>query len=219
VEFAAFASAFDTVEGDMSQIPDLATSARAPAAGARPDRDRLLIAAIADGDRRAFDEIYREYGPRVFRFSYRLIRDQTRAEEVTNDVMFEVWKHAARFENRSSVSTWIFGITRHRTLNAVRGKTLYLTDIDQADDIADETTTAEMALDQATVSNALRAALNKLSPDHREVLELAFFYELSYKEIAEIANCPENTVKTRMFHAKKRLEPFLAAMVAAGAVS
>jgi RNA polymerase sigma-70 factor (ECF subfamily) len=219
VELAVFASAFDTVEGSMSQGPEFAASANAPTAGAPQDRDQALIAAIAHGDRRAFDELYRDYGPRVFRFSFRLIRDQTKAEEVTNDVMLEVWKHAARFENRSSVSTWIFGITRHRTLNAVRGKTLYLTDIDEADDIADDSTTAEMALDQATLSKALRAALNKLSPDHREVLELAFFYELSYKEIAEIADCPENTVKTRMFHAKKRLEPILATVVAAGAVS
>lgn len=214
MELAAYASRFDQYEAGMNQTLELAVSANEP-----PDRDQSWIAAVAMGDRSAFDELYREYGPRVFRFSYRLIRDQTKAEEVTNDVMLEVWKHAARFEGRSSVSTWIFGIARHRTLNAVRGKTLHLTAIDEADHVADETMTAEKALDQATIGSALREALNKLSPDHREVLELTFFYELSYKEIAEIANCPENTVKTRMFHAKKRLEPILAKLVAAGAVS
>jgi RNA polymerase sigma-70 factor, ECF subfamily len=214
VELAWYAPGFDRFEAGMSQTLNPASSANEPL-----DRDLAWIAAIANGDRSAFDELYREYGPRVFRFSYRLIRNQTKAEEVTNDVMLEVWKHAARFEGRSSVSTWIFGITRHLTLNAVRGKTLHLTAIDAADHVADETTTAETALDQATVGKALRDALNKLSPDHREVLELTFFYELSYKEIAEIANCPENTVKTRMFHAKKRLEPILATLVAAGAVS
>ena len=103
----------------MSQTLGLASAASAPL-----DRDEAWLAAIARGDRSAFDELYREYGPRVFRFSFRLIRDQTKAEEVTNDVMLEIWKHAAKFEHRSSVSTWIFGIARHRTLNAVRGKTL-----------------------------------------------------------------------------------------------
>lgn len=214
MELALCAPRFDQIGAGMSQSLDIASSATAP-----PDRDQALLAAVANGDRRAFDELYREYGPRVFRFSYRLIRDQTKAEEVTNDVMLEVWKHAARFEGRSAVSTWIFGIARHRTLNAVRGKTLHLTDMDEAEHVADDTITAEKALDQATSRNALREALNKLSPDHREVLELTFFYELSYKEIAEIANCPENTVKTRMFHAKKRLEPILATLVAAGTVS
>jgi RNA polymerase sigma-70 factor (ECF subfamily) len=213
VEIASYAPRFVQFEAGMSQIQELAASAKAT-----PHRDQAWIAAVANGDRRAFDELYREYGPRVFRFSYRLIRDQTKAEEVTNDVMLEVWKHADRFEGRSAVSTWIFGIARHRTLNAVRGKTLHLTAIDEAEHVADESVTAEKVIDQATSRNALREALNKLSPDHREVLELTFFYELSYKEIAEIANCPENTVKTRMFHAKKRLEPILAKLVAAGAV-
>jgi RNA polymerase sigma-70 factor, ECF subfamily len=214
VDCALSALAFDQFEAVMSENPGLAATASEPL-----DRDQAWIAAIGDGDRRAFDEFYREYGPRIFRFSYRLIRDQTKAEEVTNDVMMEVWKHAARFEGRSAVSTWVFGIARHRTLNAVRGKTLHLTAIDAADDVADESTTAEMALDEATMGKTLRAALDKLSPDHREVIELSFFYDRSYKEIAEIANCPENTVKTRMFHAKKKLEPILATLVAAGAVS
>lgn len=198
----------------MSQHLSLAAATSDPL-----DRDQAWLAAIATGDRRAFDELYREYAPRIFRFSFRLMRDQTKAEEVTNDVMLEIWKHAARFEGRSSVSTWIFGIARHRTLNAVRGKTLHLTTIDEAEHVADESTTAEMAFDQAMVGGALRDALNRLSPEHREVIELTFFAELSYKEIAEIAQCPENTVKTRMFHAKKRLEPILATLVATGKLS
>jgi RNA polymerase sigma-70 factor (ECF subfamily) len=183
------------------------------------DLDAELIASIARGDRRAFDKLYREYGPRIFRFAWRLIHDQTKAEEVTNDVLLEVWKNAANFEARSSVSTWILGITRHRTLNAVRNKTLHVTALDEAEEVADESTTAEMALDQAIIAQDLRTALDRLSPEHREVIELTYFSELSYKEIAAITHCPENTVKTRMFHAKKKLEPILAAMVAAGALT
>lgn len=182
-------------------------------------RDETWLAAIANGDRGAFDQLYREYGPRIFRFAYRLIHDRAKAEEVTNDVMLEIWKHAAHFERRSTVSTWILGIARHRTLNAVRGKTLQLAPVEEAEELADETSTAEVALDHATIGRALRGALERLSAEHREVIELTFFHELSYKEIAEITNCPENTVKTRVFHAKKRLEPILATLVAAGALS
>jgi RNA polymerase sigma-70 factor (ECF subfamily) len=215
VQLGSIAPAFDVFESAMSQTLNLAPRSSEPL-----DRDEAWLAAIAQGDRRAFDELYREYGPRIFRFSYRLIHDRAKAEEVTNDVMLEIWKHAGHFERRSSVSTWIFGIARHRTLNAVRGKTLHVAEIDEAEAVPDETsTTAEIALDQATIATALRGALAKLSPEHREVVELTFFSELSYKEIAEITSCPENTVKTRMFHAKKRLEPILAALVAAGALS
>jgi RNA polymerase sigma-70 factor (ECF subfamily) len=104
-------------------------------------------------------------------------------------------------------------------LNAVRNKTLHVTELDEAGEVPDETTTAEIALDQATIARALRGALDRLSPEHREVVELTFFSDLSYKEIAAITHCPENTVKTRMFHAKKRLEPILAALMAAGGVA
>jgi RNA polymerase sigma-70 factor (ECF subfamily) len=215
VELEAFASAFDRFEAAMSGTLEAVAPTSAPLS-----RDEAWLAAIAKGDRRAFDELYREYGPRIFRFAYRLIHDRAKAEEVTNDVMLEIWKHAGEFERRSSVSTWILGIARYRTLNAVRGKTLHLAPVEEAETVADETTTtAEVALDQAAIGRALRAALDRLSPEHREVIELTFFNDLSYKEIAEIANCPENTVKTRMFHAKKRLEPILATLVAAGALS
>jgi RNA polymerase sigma-70 factor, ECF subfamily len=180
-------------------------------------RDEAWLAAIAKGDRRAFDELYREYGPRIFRFAYRLIHDRTKAEEVTNDVMLEIWKHAGHFEQRSSVSTWILGIARHRTLNAIRNKTLHIAPLEEADEVPDEADTAEQELDHTTIAKALRAALDKLSPEHREVIELSFFNDLSYKEVAEITNCPENTVKTRMFYAKKRLTPLLAALAAKGA--
>ena len=181
-----------------------------------PNRTGEDLAAVARGDRRAFERIYREFGPRVFRFAFRLIRDRAKAEEVVNDVMLEVWKSAAQFSGLSAPSTWILGIARHRTLNAVRGKTLYVTDIDAAGDVPDDAPSVEAGLDREELAARLRAALDRLSPEHREVIELTFMEELSYKEIAAIAQCPENTVKTRMFHAKKKLEPLLARLLAAG---
>ena len=145
----------------------------------------------------------------------RLISDPQKAEEVTNDVMLEVWKNAGRFEARSKVSTWLLGIARHRALNAVRRKQIATTDIDDAPAVIDDTQpdgeqVQEQAEAQSALREGLRQALGQLSPEHRDVVELTFFHGCSYAEIAEIAGCPENTVKTRMFHAKKQLRRILA---------
>lgn len=174
------------------------------------DEDPGLVARIAAGDRQAFELLFNRYGERVFRYAQRLISDVTKAEEVTNDVMLEVWKTAARFENRSKVSTWILGITRHCALNAVRRKQLDTVDVDSAPPIADaDQPSAALELDRSTLKERLREALTELSADHRDVIELTFFHGCTYQEIADIVGCPENTVKTRMFHAKKQLQGIL----------
>jgi len=180
-------------------------------------QDARLLAAIARGDRRSFELLYASYAPRVFRFAYRMIRDQSKAEEVTNDVMLDVWKGAKSFEGRSSPATWIFGVARHRTLNAVRGRTLYLTDLEEASEVADAAPTPEARVDGGRLGERLQAALARLSAEHREVIELTFVEGKSYKEIAAIAHCPENTIKTRMFHAKRKLAPLLDAVLDDGA--
>ncbi len=173
--------------------------------------DELLIARIAAGDQRAFRALFTSYGERVFRYAYRVVSDNAKAEEVTNDVMLEVWKHAARFEGRSKVSTWILGIARHVALNAVRNKQLDTVDLDTASPAADEEPrdTAEQAHDRRLLKQGVREVLARLSPEHRDVVELTFFHGRSYDEIAKIVGCPENTVKTRMFHARRQIREML----------
>jgi RNA polymerase sigma-70 factor (ECF subfamily) len=168
------------------------------------------IARIARGDRNAFERMYAAYAPRIFRFVVRMVRDETRSEEIVNDVMVEVWKSASRFEGRSSPSTWVLGIARHRALNALRGGRLDTRPLDEGVEVCDPGEDAEVTADKKSMAVRLRAALDALSPEHREVVELTFFQGCSYKEIAAIVRCPENTVKTRMFHAKKKLKPLLA---------
>lgn len=189
----------------MSAIPSAE-----PSNSVDENAEHQLIKRIASGDKRAFEQLFTQYGERVFRYAYRLISDQTKAEEVTNDVMLEVWKTAAKFEGRSKVSTWLLGITRHLALNAVRRKQLDTVDMDEAPEIAapaDNTSAVEH--DQAVLKDALRDALGKLSTEHRDVVELTFFHGCTYAEIAEIVQCPENTVKTRMYHARKQLQGLL----------
>jgi len=179
------------------------------------DSDIELVARVAAGDKAAFETLFSTYGERVFRYAHRMISDVSRAEEVTNDVMMEIWKNAGKFEGRSKVSTWILGITRHLALNAVRGKKLDTMDIDDAPEIADDSQSAQsgaLARDAEALKQDLRAALGQLSDDHRDVVELTFFQGCSYQEIAEIVGCPENTVKTRMFHARKQLKDILSAL-------
>ena len=178
----------------------------------KADLELVWLERIAKRDRGAFEELYREYGPRVFRFTVRMIRDETKAEEVTNDVMVEVWKSAGKFQGRSAASTWIFSIARHRALNAVRRKTIPTTNLDDSPEPLDESEDPLAATDESTTSNLLHTAIEHLSRDHREVIELTFFQGLNYKEIAQIIECPEGTVKTRMYHAKKQLGPLLTSM-------
>lgn len=173
------------------------------------DRDTILVGKIANGDKRAFEQLFGYYGERVFRYAYRLISDQGKAEEVTNDVMLEVWKNAAKFERRSKVSTWILGITRHLAFNSQRRKTFETVDIDETTPIADTSPAVEVETDQRVLKQGLRRALGKLSAEHRDVIELTFFLGCDYHEIAEIVGCPVNTVKTRMFHARKQLQGIL----------
>jgi RNA polymerase sigma-70 factor (ECF subfamily) len=179
-----------------------------------PEQEAEWIRRIAAGDRRAFEELYEVYSRRVFRFMIRMVRDEARAEELVNDVLVEVWKSAGRFEGRSKPSTWIFGIAHHKGLNALRGRKFQLTELDEAHPVADPVEGADAAVHRATLRKRVRTALDGLSHEHRAVVELTFFQGLSYPEIAEVVGCPTGTVKTRMFHAKKRLGPLLAELAA-----
>ena len=171
---------------------------------------QVLIERTATGDKQAFQALFQALGERVFRYALRLISNPSKAEEVTNDVMLEVWKKAATYERRSKVSTWILGITRHVALNAVRRKEFDTVDIDEGPEIEveiDETPSVER--DRAALKREIRRSLEKLSAEHRDVIELTFFHGCSYQEIANIVGCPPNTVKTRMHHAKKILMGYL----------
>jgi RNA polymerase sigma-70 factor (ECF subfamily) len=172
------------------------------------DDEAEWLRQIARGDRAAFEKLYASYAPRVFRFLHRMLRDTALAEEATNDVLVEVWKSAGRFEGRSAASTWILGIARFRALNLLRGRRPPTDPLEQASEVALPEPGGTVQ-DRRTRELRLRSSMEHLSPEHREVLELTFFHGCSYREIAEIAQCPENTVKTRMFHAKRRLRPLL----------
>ena len=186
-----------------------------PSSGSRVDlrasdseAEAALIARVAAREQAAFAELYGLYRLRLARFLGRFLASSQTIDEIINDVMFVVWQDASRFELRSKVSTWIFGIAWHKALKALErqkreGPPLPPpTEIERPDDEAS-------ALE---VREWLSLALDRLSSDQRLVVELTFFVGCSYQEIARIAHCPVNTVKTRMFHARHRLRDILVSL-------
>jgi RNA polymerase sigma-70 factor, ECF subfamily len=171
--------------------------------------ESLWIQQIAGGDRDAFEKLYKAYAARLFRYLFSVVGDANAAEELANDVMVAAWKGAAQFKGQSKPSTWLFGIAHHKALNELRRRHPQVVDIEQASEIPSLAEGPDTAVRRQSLEQSVRGALQSLSTEHREVMELTFYQGLSYQEIAEIMQCPVNTVKTRMFYAKKKLQEAL----------
>jgi len=176
----------------------------------RAARDEIaLIGRVAGGDSAAFERLYRGYYPRLRRFLERLTRRPQIVDEIVNDTMLVVWRRASSFNLRSKVSTWIFGIAFRRALKALKR----IDDpIDfEPDEYEDRACIGpETSMQRHETRARITRALSALSADHRAVIELTYFDGRSCAEIADVLHCPVNTVKTRMFHARRRLRTLLA---------
>jgi RNA polymerase sigma-70 factor (ECF subfamily) len=172
--------------------------------------DEALIAAIAAGDRAAMRIVYNRHQVRVFRFAARLVDDAASAEDVVSEAFIEVWRQADRFEGRSSVSTWIMSIARFKALSVRRRRQEIELDENVAETVADQYSTPEQILLETDRRAQLRTCLSQLSPDHREIIDLVYYHDKTIEEVAEIVGVPKNTVKTRMFYARRRLAQLLA---------
>ncbi len=167
-----------------------------------------LLQRIVEGDTLAFEAFYKVYYPRLFRFILRTTRDSEHIEELIQETLLLVWEQPQRFNYDSKISTWVFGIAYHKSLKALSkaGKRSSDIDIDEFSEILGD----PMANLAENIENQdwLNQALDSLPVDQRAVIELTFYHGLPYQEIATILDCPENTVKTRMFHARKKLHAF-----------
>jgi RNA polymerase sigma-70 factor, ECF subfamily len=176
-----------------------------------PELDHALMREIAGGNKLAMRTLFLRHQVRVFRFILRIVRDRAQAEDVMSDVFLEVWQRADRFEGRSAVSTWLLSIARHKALTARKARPL-----EQVDDalvlaMPDPARDPEAEVGEKDRGAVLRQCLSALSPEHSEIIDLVYYQEKSIKEIAEILGIALNTVKTRMFYARKRLATLLAA--------
>jgi RNA polymerase sigma-70 factor, ECF subfamily len=171
--------------------------------------DEALMAAVAAGEQGAMQILYNRHRVRVFRFITRILGDANTAEDVLSETFIEVWRNAARFEGRSTVSTWIMSIARLKALSVRRRRRDDELDEETAETIADEAFTPEEAILDADRSVHLRECLEQLSPEHREIIDLVYYHDQSIDEVAQIIQVPRNTLKTRMFYARKRLATML----------
>jgi RNA polymerase sigma-70 factor (ECF subfamily) len=175
------------------------------------DNDQVvqLLEKIGKQDQAAFQKLYKAFSRKVYAYVLNQLKDPAKAEEVLVDTMYEVWRNPARFRGESAFSTWLIGIARNKALLVFRGRR---PDEDHADldDVAettaDESPDGFAQLAQQQRREGVQHCMGKLSDEHRECLHLVFYEGMSLAEVAAIQRCPENTVKTRLFHARQKIK-------------
>lgn len=179
------------------------------------DEEVSLVLRVAKQDWRAFEALYRIYFRRLARFIDKMTRQPHLIDEVIDDTMLVVWEKAQTFTNTSRVSTWIFAIAYRKALKSMEKEQRHIANNDvlglQHDEVVAVTPGPDDMLHAVQSRELITRSLAQLSAEHRAVIELTYHHGFAYSEIAVIANCPEATVKTRMFHARRKLRELLAA--------
>lgn len=172
------------------------------------ENDDQLIEAIAGGDQAAMTRFYHGHESRVYAFALKKLNDPHASADVVVETMMAVWNGAGSFKGQSKVTTWLLGIAHRKAIDVLRKRGRQQTeelDFDIVDDSGDFSRAIELAED----GENLRRCLQGLSDAQKEIIHLAFFEDMAYPEISNIVDCPEGTVKTRVFHAKKKLKQCL----------
>jgi RNA polymerase sigma-70 factor, ECF subfamily len=172
--------------------------------------DRALVQLMAEGDKRAVKLLYVRHHERVGRFVMRLTGNEAVAEEVVNEVFLDAWRHARKFEGRSQVATWLMAIARFNALSRLRRHSETQLDENAAAVIEDPSDTPATSLDKRERSDILQRCLAKLTPLHRDVINMIYYQGKKVEEVAQFTGAPVNTIKTRMHHARRRMAELLA---------
>ena len=180
-------------------------------AAAHDTSDESLVALVAQGDKQALQVLFCRHNVRVYRFVLRFLNDEAAAEDMVSEVFFDVWRQADRFEGRSQVSTWLMAIARNKALSVLRRRSTEELDEEVAEFIEDPSDSPEIAMQKKQQASVLRECLTQLSAAHREIVDLVYYHEKTVEEVADIIGVPTNTVKTRMFYARKRIGELMTA--------
>jgi RNA polymerase sigma factor (sigma-70 family) len=191
------------------QTLDPAGRTEAARTRSRDEEDLLLAARVRRRDLKAFEALYRSYQPRLARFLMNIVRRPQLVEEVLDDTMMVLWNRPDSFCGRSKLSTWLFTIAWRKAMKALRKQDEPIEDLLEKARVSTDCSPEQNA-GKHQVHDALVGALASLSPEQRTVVDLTYFHEMGYREIAQIMNCPVDTVKTRMFHARRHLRRELA---------
>ena len=186
-------------------------SARNGLIAAQATSDEMLLESIAAGEKASMHVLYARHNVRVYRFILRIVGDASVAEDLVSQVFLDVWRTAGQFEGRSQVSTWLLAIARFKALTALRRRGEEELDDEKAAAIEDNADDPEVTLAKKDKGAVLRQCLTRLSAEHREIIDLVYYHEKSIAEAAAIVGIPDNTVKTRMFCARKHLARLLRA--------
>jgi RNA polymerase sigma-70 factor, ECF subfamily len=173
--------------------------------------DELLLQSIAAGDKCAMRVLFQRHNVRIYRFVLRLVGNASLAEDIVSEVFLVVWRGASRFKAESQVTTWLLAIARHKAISALRRRAEAQLDDHTAAAIVDPRDDPETRMDKQDRSEIIQKCLARLSPSHREIIDLVYYHGKLVKDVAQIVGVPEGTVKTRMFHARKHLSKMLMA--------
>ena len=178
-------------------------------------RDAELLRAVSAGEEEAFRSLFRRYGPNAMAVAQRIVRQRFLAEEIVQEVFLSVWREPQAYEERrGAFRSWLMAMVHHRAVDAVRREETQrrraeeLVGIesgweeDPADRVAEE-------VDLPQERRAVRAAMNELPVEQREVVELMYFGGLSQSSIAEHLSVPLGTVKSRTLLAMRKLRSAL----------
>ncbi|NWF93648.1 MAG: sigma-70 family RNA polymerase sigma factor [Syntrophaceae bacterium] len=163
---------------------------------------------ISEGDEEAFRRLYEATHKKVYFYLYRLLRRRAMAEDVMVETYTEVWRGAKHFKGRSKVTTWMMGIARNLAMNELRK----VREHEKIDDFPNLSGGPAPDTEGSDRRRLLKEAMAGLSINHREILDLVFFHEMTYQEVSEVLDIPVNTVKTRVFYAKEALREILSRM-------
>lgn len=166
--------------------------------------DTDLLERIANGDKAAMRVIYDRHSDALCRFASNWLSDGFEASDIMHETMIEVWRKADRFAGRSSAKSWIFAIARNKAIDRNR-KARRMINQDADPEIPDDAPNPQAITEAFQDAKRVRACVDELGPAHRSVIQLAFFEDLSYREVADIEGTPVGTIKTRIMHAKKLL--------------
>ena len=175
-----------------------------------------LLGLIETGDEAAFRVLYRAFSRKLYAYAMRQTGDAAQTEEIVSDTLYEVWRRPAAFRGDAQFSTWLIGIARNKVLMAFRARRPDA-DHDDIDELADslqgDAACGFDVLAQKQRHEGVQQCMSKLGAEHRECVHLVFFEGMTLAEVAQVQDAPENTVKTRLFHARAKLRNCLRLLV------
>jgi RNA polymerase sigma-70 factor (ECF subfamily) len=166
-----------------------------------------LLRRMERKEESALAELHRLFSKKIFAFALHRLGHSDEAESVVIDTLYEIWKDPSRFRGESTVQTWILGIARFKALSLLRARSDSHEDIDSYAELIESDDPGPLRqMENKYQEQAVKNCMSKLKSDHRECLHLVFYQGLSLAEVAEIQAIPENTVKTRLFYARKNIK-------------